>query len=378
MRKTRYFLAASLVVSAMPSANAHELWIRLKPEADPALVRLYFGDTPAPGEAERVAEIARTQVWADGKPLEVTRLQDGLQVRLPDRRPAILSAFADRGVVDYMGDSFVIYLAAYAQTRSLDLSEAMKLGLGDDQLRLILVSRGEQRPVVRATWRGKPAADVPVEIFNDPSGKPTEVRTDSQGEIACPDTKAGPVSLLTVFMEKTPGKRDGRDYSHTRYKATLTFGAEAGCESSVMSPEECLTRVREVHGAAGPWAVAGYRMGVRGLAELGLPRHSFDLLVIHRCPAEVQYSCIADGLQAATGASPGKMNLKVEETTARELKTVVEDRRTGRCLTFTLRPALTESIRGLPSDRIESEGRRVSGLPDDEIFTVIESRAAAK
>ena len=102
---------------------------RCAPES-PASVRLSFGDSPDLGEAERVAEIAHTKVWADGQPLEVKRLPDGLEVRLPDRRPAVVSAFADRGVVPYMGDSFIIYLAAYAQTRAIEPSEACAPGPG--------------------------------------------------------------------------------------------------------------------------------------------------------------------------------------------------------------------------------------------------------
>src|SRR3954453_8049413 len=82
--------------------------------------------------------------------------------------------------------------------------------------------------------------------------------------------------------------------------------------------QERLERVRDYHGAAGPWAVVGYRIGERALQELGLPRQSHSLLVVHRCPTQVQYSCLADGLQAATGASPGKLNLRVEEATAEE------------------------------------------------------------
>src|SRR4051794_23181590 len=97
---------------------------------------------------------------------------------------------------------------------------------------------------------------------------------------------------------------------------------------------ECLARVKEVHGAAGPWAVAGYRIGERALKDLALPRHSFQLSVIHRAPAQVQYSCVADGLQAATGASPGKLNLKLEEVAVERLCTTIEDRKTGRKLTF--------------------------------------------
>jgi len=134
--------------------------------------------------------------------------------------------------------------------------------------------------------------------------------------------------------------------------------------------EERLDRVRAIHGAAGPWAVAGYRIGERALEELKLPRQSFALRVVHRCPAQVRYSCIADGLQAATGASPGKLNLRVEDAPLEGLETVVQDRKSGRSLTFTLKPDFVRSISELPSDRLEAEGRRVAGLPDDAIFVI--------
>jgi formylmethanofuran dehydrogenase subunit E len=134
---------------------------------------------------------------------------------------------------------------------------------------------------------------------------------------------------------------------------------------------DCLVRVREIHGAAGPWAVAGYRIGERSLKELKLPRHSVSILVIHRCPAQVQYSCMADGLQAATGASPGKLNLRVEEGPMDRLSTIVEDRKTGRRLTFTLRPEFVRSIRDVPRERLEEEGRRVATLANDDIFYII-------
>ena len=370
MRTTWIFAAALAAAVSPPAARAHELWFQPGQAANPGVLRLTFGDSPEPGEAERVAEIAKAKVWADGEPVEVARLADGLEARLPTRRPAVVSAFADRGVVPYKGDSFVIYLAAYAQTRPLDAGAAQNLGLADDQLRLLLVSRGGERPVVRAEWKGKPAADAVVQVFGRAGEKPTELRTDSKGEIACPDLKAGPVSLLAVVKDETPGKRDGVEYSHIRYKATLSLGAEAGggASTSPSSATECLTRVKEVHGAAGPWAVAGYRMGERALKELGLPRHSFALLVVHRCPAEVQYSCIADGLQAATGASPGKLNLRVETAGRDELSTVVRDTKSGRTLRFTLLPAFTRSVTDLPSDRLEAEGRRVATLPEGEIF----------
>lgn len=366
---------AAFVWLSASAVHAHELWFQPS-GGKAAVVRLTFGDSPAPGEAERVAEIAHAKVWGDGTPLEVKRLADGLEATLPEKRPTLLSAYADRGVVDYMGDSFVIRLAAYAQARPLDDPDAVKLGLDDDQLRLFLVSRGEGRPVLRATWKGKPAADISLKVFRDPAAEPAEVRTDAKGEASCPELNGKPASLLAVLFDGTAGKRDGKDYSHTRFKATLNLGPDADKATAGPSSDECLARVKEVHGAAGPWAVAGYRIGERALKELGLPRHSFSLLAIHRAPAEVQYSCIADGLQASTGVSPGKLNLKVEVVSAGRLSTSVEDRKSGRKLTFTLRPEFARSIRDLPSERLEAEGRRVAALPDGDIFTVVEGDAS--
>ena len=112
-----------------------------------------------------------------------------------------------------------------------------------------------------------------------------------------------------------------------------------------------MARVKEAHGAAGPWAVAGYRIGERAIKDLGLPRHSHHMDFVHHSPLMVQYSCMADGLSAATGASPSKLNLRIEETTVSGLQTVIRDRERGRSLTFTLKPEFVRSISDLPGDR---------------------------
>jgi formylmethanofuran dehydrogenase subunit E len=370
MRKTFGFLFVIVACFLSPCALAHELWFHARSGGDSGVIRLSFGDTPEFNEAERVAEIAHTKVWAGGKALSVKRLPDGLEAQLPNDGFAVLSAFADRGVVAYKGESFIIYLAAYAQSRAIEPKETANLGLGNEQVRLLLFASDNGPPVVRAIWKGKPAADVPVKIFHG-SSQPTEVRSNEKGEIPCPDLREGPWSLLAQVVGKTPGKLDGRDYSEIRYKATLSICAEAAFGPAVAA---CLARVKEVHGAAGPWAVAGYRIGERALKELGLHRQSHDLEVVHRCPAEVQYSCIADGVQAATGASPGKLNLRVVEGTRENLRTVIRDKKSGRSLTFILEPEFARSISDLPFDRLEGEGRRVASLRDENIFIVRESK----
>jgi hypothetical protein len=226
---TRRSLTASVALIALmtgTTAWAHELWFLPDPGSDPTLTRLYFGDSPAPGEAERVSEIAHTKVWIDGKSVDVKRLPDGLEVKLPTHRPEIISAYADRGIIDYEGDSFVITLAAYAQSRPVKNVKDLKLGLDDDQLRLLLVASEGGSPVVKAIWKDKPAADVVVKVFRG-TAESTEFRTDAKGELACPDLTRGGVSLLAQLEDKTPGQRDGKKYSKIRYKATLTLAKEA-------------------------------------------------------------------------------------------------------------------------------------------------------
>ena len=372
MRRTILIGTALAALLAAPGAGAHELWFQPTAEGARA-VRLTFGDSPAPGEAERVAEIAHAKVWADGKPAEVERRPDGLEARFP-WMPVIRSAYADRGVVDYMGDSFVIHLAAYAQYVPHAAGDSPGLGLGDDQLRLLLAfsSRGDGTPVVRATRLGQPVVGAPVKVFRG-SAEAAELRTDARGEVPCPDLARGPVSLLAQVVDKTPGARDGKSYSHVRYKATLSLTRPPDPADPAIADR--LARVKEFHGGAGPWAVVGYRMGERALKELGLPRQSSALTVVHKAPMQVQYTCMADGLQAATGASVGKLNLRLEEAPRAALATAVEDRKTGRRLTFTIDPSLAASITDLPFEKLDAEGRRVAALPDDALFRVAEGRA---
>jgi formylmethanofuran dehydrogenase subunit E len=134
--------------------------------------------------------------------------------------------------------------------------------------------------------------------------------------------------------------------------------------------DTALRQVAEFHGAAGVFAVAGYRMGEHALRELKEPRGSFNLDVTHETPLEVQYSCIADGWQAATGVSAGKLNLHLIQVPAQDLKTTVKDRKTGEELIFYLQPAFLKKYLNLPHDKQPAAAREVATMPEEEIFTV--------
>ena len=135
--------------------------------------------------------------------------------------------------------------------------------------------------------------------------------------------------------------------------------------------ETCLSRVLDYHGHLGPWAVIGYRVGERALRESGLQRSSKDLIVVHRCPEAVQYTCMLDGLHAATGASIGKLTLKHEVVPAEQLGTVVVDRAHGRQYHFTINPELVSAILNLDHEHQISEARRVAALTDEKLFRVV-------
>lgn len=132
--------------------------------------------------------------------------------------------------------------------------------------------------------------------------------------------------------------------------------------------EAALAEVARVHGGAGPWAVAGYRMGEHALRALDLPRGSFDLEVVHHGPKEVQYACIADGAAASTGASLGKLNLSMVEATAAATHTVYRNKATGASLVLRLTPAFIARFRDVPRAELAAAGRQVLALPEAEVF----------
>jgi len=148
--------------------------------------------------------------------------------------------------------------------------------------------------------------------------------------------------------------------------------ALCACERAAPDPQaEAVESIKRIHGGVGPWVAAGHRMGSFALRELGLPPGSFDLEVIHHAPQLVQYSCVADGAAAATGASLGKLNLRMEAAEAADVRTTFRNRKTGVSLTLAPAPALAARFKDLPRAELEAAGRVVLTLPEAEVFRVV-------
>jgi formylmethanofuran dehydrogenase subunit E len=162
--------------------------------------------------------------------------------------------------------------------------------------------------------------------------------------------------LLALLVLPACREHHGHDHGHSHDHAPPAASADP------------LADVARVHGGSGPWAVAGYRMGQFALRKLDLPRQSFDLDVTHRGPMEPQYACVADGASAATGASLGKVNLRLEEAPVDGVVTIYKNRKTGQ--TVALRPtaAFKQRFLNVPRPELGKAGAQVLTLKDEEIF----------
>jgi formylmethanofuran dehydrogenase subunit E len=171
--------------------------------------------------------------------------------------------------------------------------------------------------------------------------------------IACGERPA----VLTA--SQTTGHRSA-DHDHVM-AASSAEGAEV---------DRALDEVARVHGAPGPWAVLGYRMGRFALRKLALEPGSFDLEIEHRTPKKVQYSCIADGAQAATGASAGKLNLSLTDATEATVETLYRKRSTGQLVVLAPSESFRVKYTNAPRERARELGREVMLARDEELFDV--------
>lgn len=149
--------------------------------------------------------------------------------------------------------------------------------------------------------------------------------------------------------------------------ATLVLGLPAWADDTDLK----LDAVAQIHGDAGAWAVAGYRMGEHALKALGLKRGTFALTVEHQSPKEVRYSCIADGVQAATGASLGRLQLGWKEAKAEALVTVFTDKASGKSVKLKPTAAFMKKYMEVPRERARVAGREAMLAKDAEVFEVV-------
>jgi formylmethanofuran dehydrogenase subunit E len=166
-------------------------------------------------------------------------------------------------------------------------------------------------------------------------------------------------SVIAIALQGCGAEEDAPEAQPTSRPAVVGLPGDTRDVASIL--DACA----RVHGGAGPFVVAGYRMGDRALKELGQARGAWGVEVTHRCPREVQWSCIADGLQAATGASPGRLSLTL---TFAEGATESRVKAGEKTVVLGLTETFLAHFLDTPMDGLAEAGERVAHLPDEEIF----------
>lgn len=148
--------------------------------------------------------------------------------------------------------------------------------------------------------------------------------------------------------------------------------------------DDVLRNVRYVHGAPShgtpsPLAVLGHRIGADALKRFSATREDgWHLLVILRAPEGHALMAALDGLLAATGASPGKGNLRLEPRADAPSEVEVTHRPTGRVLTYRLSDTAVARLAAVPTADYTRGVEELGRLQDAVLFTVAESRRAER
>ncbi len=210
-------------------------------------------------------------------------------------------------------------------------------------------------------------ANVPVSLGYEGAGAhayAVQTKTDKDGVASFPLARAGHAFLKAHVIRLLA---DLSKATWESYWASFTFRIQG---DSRVSDE--LRSIRGVHGELTPGAVLGYRAGAAALAELGLDRGTEALRVVHACPPSVSLASVVDGIQAATGATLGRLNLELSPVSrAGDTRTTFVDRSSGQSLDVRFPLEVIDEIQSAsePFD-VESLALRLATMPDEMLFTM--------
>ncbi len=215
------------------AAHAHFLWLTCQREQGKPVIRAFLSETPSPDGPEFLGRIAQARITGSGRVLGWTRDKDTYRVKLPEPCPGVIDGFCDLGVMKRNGTAFLLVYTARVQFGP-SAPEAAEIS---DDLRVRLVARAGQAPIVVVNFRGKPAPGAVVKVYPE-DGEPQELKADAQGRLEYPPAAEGRAGLLVKWTERKTGEREGKHYDEVRYYATLTVAPSvaAGSRAANASP----------------------------------------------------------------------------------------------------------------------------------------------
>ncbi|HKQ48513.1 MAG TPA: DUF4198 domain-containing protein [Phycisphaerae bacterium] len=282
------------------------------------------------------------------------------------QRTSRADAFKDKPIVEEY-TKFAKTIVEVAPTDEDDDGYAVPLG---HRLEIIPQSnpcrwKAGQTVQVKVLLDGYAWKDVSVFVGHDDRKAhdyTAETRTDAKGMASISLARPGHWFIKAHVIRPTDGLGKVKWES---FWASLTFRVGGKVELN-----RGLQSIRAVHGRIDPGAVAGYRIGKRALAELGLTAGAEELLAVHRAGRHPQLAAMLDGLQAATGATIGRLNLRVEEVEDDAVETIVANRATGQRLVFRLSADCRGMIVSTEAGPLEEQAMRLATLPDTDLFDI--------
>jgi len=137
--------------------------------------------------------------------------------------------------------------------------------------------------------------------------------------------------------------------------------------------EEILEKAVSFHGHLGPFLVLGIRMGFIGLRELRVERGNPKLRVTVMTKPSVPFSCVIDGIQAATKCTIGNRKLRLKNSPKNILAKfrILEGNKVTVTLDLTKQEELEKRLsKHASSQKVEKIARSIISMPERELFKV--------
>ncbi len=246
---------ACCLTLGLADANAHFIWIDLASTADgQPQARLYFSETPEPGEPHLIAKIAHTKAWSRDAQDHVTDLTVGKpagdeSAELPlagaAANGASLEADCDYGV--YQRGPSGMLLHYYAKRLGGDwASGEQKLARAPRLALDIVPHRAGDKLKLAVIFQGKPSPGAELVVV-DPAGEQQDLKTDEQGEASVNAAAGGRYAVrASHIVPDGSGTRDGKKYAQTLHYCTLLVDVPRSTVSAEEpSAVDALRRARE-------------------------------------------------------------------------------------------------------------------------------------
>ena len=227
-RSIAHALAITCVCLGAPHRSlAHFVWLDSVDENGKTKAVLYFSESAHLQDYRLPKKISKASVWQKNKDKESQKIEMssvetdnriGLEATLNMSGDTTLAATCDYGIY---GGSLLSYYTKHVRCSNVD-----ELGAAGQikELQLEIVPRVlEGKIELTVFWKGKPKADVEVEV-GEPDDESHSLTTDAQGRARYRPTATGLVGVRAGFTDKNAkGELDGEEYAGATHYATLTF-----------------------------------------------------------------------------------------------------------------------------------------------------------